>query len=185
MAKSAKRIVETYVVASARLGNKAAQTELVARYQKKLLGHAYRLLGDTEQAKDAVQDGWVEIVHGLATLNDDGAFAAWAYRIVTRRCARIIAERQKTHRLAADIANEPSGICTAGATPDLAADREPLRAALATLSPEHRAAVALFYLEEMSVAEVAVAMDVPVGTVKSRLSNARAKLRAVLDTGDS
>lgn len=64
---------------------------------------------------------------------------------------------------------------------ELAADRKPIGKALAKLSPEHQAAIALFYLEGMTVAEVAVALDIPLGTVKSRLMHARGKLRAALE----
>ncbi len=181
MTRGLKRIVESYLVASARLGSHAAQTQLVARYQNRFLRHAYRLLGDTEQAKDAVQDGWVEIVRGLSKLKDDAAFPAWAFRIITRRCGRIVAERQRTRDIAVRVAGEPPNHCDAARTMELAADVNPLHTALAALPPEHRSAVALFYLEEMSVAEVAVALDVPVGTVKSRLLNARAKLRKSLE----
>lgn len=177
MARGTKKIVESYLVASARLGNQAARSQLVARYQKRFLRHAYRLLGDTELAKDAVQDGWVEIMRGLSKLKDDAAFPAWAFRIVTRRCGRIISERQRTREISTRFAGEPPVKCATAESLELAADVAPLRSALAALSPEHRSAVALFYLEEMSVAEVAVALDVPVGTVKSRLLNARAKLR--------
>ena len=59
--------------------------------------------------------------------------------------------------------------------------RKPLHEALAKLPAAHRAAIGLFYLEEMSVAEVAVALETPVGTVKTRLMNARKKLRAELE----
>ena len=163
------------------VGNQAARSQLFARYQKRFLRHAYRLLGDTEQAKDAVQDAWVEIVRGLSKLKDDEAFPAWAFRIVTRRCGWIIAERQRSREISKRVACETPISSEGAETLELAADIAPLRSALATLSPEHRSAVALFYLEEMSVAEVAVALDVPVGTVKSRLLNARAKLRKLFE----
>jgi RNA polymerase sigma-70 factor (ECF subfamily) len=62
--------------------------------------------------------------------------------------------------------------------------KDTLRAAIAKLPPEQRAAVALFHFEELSVAEVAVALHVPVGTVKTRLMHARLKLRAALQGED-
>ncbi len=67
---------------------------------------------------------------------------------------------------------------------DLVLGRQMLRKALAKLPEEHRAAIGLFYLEEMSVAEVAVALEIPVGTVKTRLMHARKKLRATLEGDD-
>jgi RNA polymerase sigma-70 factor (ECF subfamily) len=67
---------------------------------------------------------------------------------------------------------------------ELAADARPLARAIASLPPDQRAAIALFYLEDLSVAEIAAAMDVPAGTVKTRLMHARARLRAAL-TGEN
>lgn len=183
MARSAKRIIDTYLVAGARLGDRRAREALVTRYQPRFLRHAYRLLGDAERAKDAVQDGWVDIVRGLARLRDDAAFPAWAFRIVTRRCATQIAASKRSRELLDAAAQEPEIACTATAANETSADGPPVRAALAKLPVKHRAPLALFYLEDMTVAEIAVALDVPVGTVKTRLMHARRKLRAALEGG--
>jgi RNA polymerase sigma-70 factor (ECF subfamily) len=181
MAKDKERILDAYLVASARLGDRNALGILVRRWNGKLLAHAWRLLRDREGAKDAVQEGWAEMMRGLAGLRDDRAFAAWAYRIVSRRCARQIgrigAERRLAESMAADPAEE--GISTPSSL-----DGEIVRRAIAALPPEQQAAIALFYLEDRSVAEVAVALDVPAGTVKTRLMHARRKLRAALE-GDA
>jgi len=184
MAQSTKRIVEQYLVTFARMGDRGAQEQLVTRYQKKFLGHAYRLLGDTEQARDAVQDGWIDILRGLPKLQDDGAFPAWAFRIITRKCSRHIAGLQKNRAILHAMSDESGPHHKAEDEIERAADRKPLHEALAKLPAEHRGAVALFYLEEMSVAEVAVALDIPAGTVKTRLMNARKKLRAALEGED-
>lgn len=181
MAQSTKRIIGKYLVTFARMGDTAAQEQLVIRYQKKFLGHAYRLTGDVEIAKDAVQDGWIDILRGLPSLQDDGAFLAWAFRIITRKCSRHIAGLQKSRVILKAVSEEPQPDHMGGEEIEQAADRGPLHEALTRLPAEHRGAVALFYLEEMSIAEVAVALDIPAGTVKSRLMNARNKLRAALE----
>ncbi len=182
--RSAKQIVERFLVTSSRLGDKAAQEELVHRFQDRFLRHAYRLLGDADQAREAVQDGWLEILRGLKGLNDDGAFTVWAFRIITRRCAKFIAGLQKSRKVREAVAREtvPNPVIDDPAA--CPAERRALYAAMAELPNEHRAAVALFYLEELSVAETAVALDVPVGTVKSRLMHARQKLRLALEGED-
>ena len=184
MTQSTKRTVDKYLVTFSRLGDRGAQEQLVIRYQKKFLGHAYRLLGDTEQARDAVQDGWLDILRGLPKLQDDGAFPAWAFRIITRKCARHITGSQKHRVVLQTMSDEPGPDHMGEDEIERAADRKPLHEALAKLPTEHRGAVALFYLEDMSVAEVAVALDIPAGTVKSRLMNARKKLRAALEGED-
>ena len=174
MARDRERILDAYLVASARLGDREAFASLVRRWNGKLAAHAWRLLRDREGAKDAVQESWAEMVRGLSRLRDEDAFAAWAYRIVSRRCARQIGRIQGDRRLAEEMAAAPAvdGIAEAPSS-----DVDALRKAIRTLPPEQQAAIALFYLEDMSVAEVAVALDVPAGTVKTRLMHARRKLR--------
>lgn len=176
MAGTTARILDEFLLAAARVGDRKAFELLARRWQKKLLAHAWRLLGDADQARDAVQEGWLEIVGGLGRLRDDRAFPAWAYRIVSRRCARQIGSVVRQRRLAASV--EAGG--AAEAQVESGRDHDRLRAAVRALPADQRAAVALFHFEELSVAEVAVALDVPAGTVKTRLMHARRKLRAAL-----
>ena len=94
----AERALDEYLVASARTGDRRAFGLLVRRWNGKLLAHAWRLLGDGEKAKDAVQDGWNEIVRGLPKLADTRAFPAWACRSVSRRCGRLIGQARQDRR---------------------------------------------------------------------------------------
>jgi RNA polymerase sigma-70 factor (ECF subfamily) len=174
-----ERALDEYLVASARIGDRRAFGLLVRRWSPRLVRHAWRLIGDEEAAMDAVQEGWVEIVRGLPGLADTGAFPAWALRIVSRRCARWIGRVARDRRLHEGIRREPLAEVA-----DLSAtwlDFDRVRHAMTRLPAEQRAAIALFHLEEMSVAEVAVALDVPAGTVKTRLMHARRRLRAALE----
>lgn len=178
MARDRVRILDAYLVASARLGDRKALGILAQRWNGKLLAHAWRLLRDREGAKDAVQESWTEILRGLSRLRDDHAFAAWAYRIVSRRCVRHIGRVQGQRRLTEEMAADPvEDSVPAPSTVDV----EAVQGAIKSLPPDQQAAIALFYLEEMSVAEVAVALDVPAGTVKTRLMHARHKLRSALE----
>lgn len=176
--RAKERILDSYLVAAVRLGDRRAFELLVGRWNGRLLAHARRLLGDDDTARDAVQEAWAEIVRGIARLKDERAFPAWAYRIVSRRCARLIGHTQRQRKLEKAILAAPEG------QPDHVpphTDIEKLRAAIRELPPGQRAAVALFHLEDLSIAEVAVALDVPAGTVKTRLMHARQKLRATLE----
>ncbi len=176
MAGTVSRLLDEYLLAAARTGDRRAFDALARRWQRKLLAHAWRLLGDAEAARDAVQEGWIEIARGLSRLRDDRAFPAWAFRIVSRRCARSVAAKVRGRELAAALSADESG----PAAPESGRDHHRLRAAIRALPEEQRAAIALFHFEELSVAEVAVALDVPAGTVKTRLMHARRKLRAAL-----
>ena len=178
MSRSAARILDEYLVASAKAGDRQAFQLLARRWQKKLVAHAWRLTGDPEGARDAAQEGWIEILRGIGRLDDERAFPAWAYRIVSRRCARQIEAAVRRRELAQAASAEPAPNAEA---PGAGLENERLRAAVRALPEDQRAAVALFHFEEMSVAEVAVALDVPAGTVKTRLMHARRKLRAALE----
>jgi RNA polymerase sigma factor (sigma-70 family) len=169
-----EQALDAFLVASARLGERRSFELLAERWDPKLRAHAQRLLGDPEQAREAVQDGWAEIVRGLRGLKDDSAFPAWAYRIVSRRCAKLIAGAQRQRHLAEALATEPAPV------PAETTDFERLRAAVRALPPGQRAAVALFYFEDLGIADTAIALDIPEGTVKTRLMHARRKLHASL-----
>jgi RNA polymerase sigma-70 factor (ECF subfamily) len=184
MMQNKKRQFNKYLVTRARMGDRAALEQLVTRYQRKLLGHAYRLLGDAESGRDAVQEGWVDILRGLYKLQDEEAFSVWAFRIITRKCTRHIARLQKNRKVLKNMQGEPGTAFTTSDDIEQALDHRILRKALAKLPDEHRAVIGLFYLEEMSVAEVAVALEIPMGTVKTRLMHGRKKLRATLE-GDN
>jgi len=87
MKRDAAHVLDEYLAASARAGDRSAFDQLVARWQPKLLVHAYRLAGDKELARDVVQESWSDIVRGLYRLDDPATFPAWAFRIVSRRTA--------------------------------------------------------------------------------------------------
>ncbi len=172
------RALEAYLVASARMGDTAAMDQLVRLVQPYLLRHANRLLGDPEAARDVTQTAWVDILRGLARLREVAAFRAFAMQIVTRKVAAVIKTRQRDRELATGWAAEAE--TTTAHLGEQTADAKHVRDAIAKLPPTHQATLALFYLDEMTVAEVATALDVPVGTIKTRLMHARDKLRVIL-----
>ena len=175
----AERTLDEFLVAAARTGDPKAFSLLARRWQRRLIAHAWRLLGDSEEAREAAQEGWIEIARGLHRLAEPRAFPAWAYRIVSRRCAKAVGAARRRRELAEAIQAQPA--MEVEASEANASDGERLRAAMTRLPSDQRAAIALFYLEELSVAEVAVALAVPAGTVKTRLMHARRKLRAALE----
>jgi RNA polymerase sigma-70 factor (ECF subfamily) len=179
MESGRNRLLDAYLVAAARTGDGRAFEALVRRWQSRLIAHAWRLLGSAEQARDAVQEAWSEIARGLGRLHDEKAFAAWAFRIVSRRCARQVRSNQRMRAVGEAVAATPAETAPEEVYGGREVDR--LRTAIRHLPPEQRAAVALFYFEDLSVAEVAVALDTPAGTIKTRLMHARRKLRAELE----
>lgn len=179
------RSYEAYLVASARLGDRAAERELVERWQPRLIAHAWRLTGEAELERDMAQDAWLDILRGLSRLDDAKSFPAWALQILTRRCAKAIRRKQRWRAGEAALACEPAISIEDGEETGIRDDDlRAVQAALAELPAPQRAALALFYRDEMSIAEIAVALEVPAGTVKTRLMHARRKLREKMKGDD-
>lgn len=174
-----ERILDEYLAASARAGDRAALGELAKRWERRLVRHAWRLTGEVEDARDIAQEAWVDIARGLRRLDDCAAFPAFAFRIVTRRAADWT-RRSKRMRIGSAVAAEPRDNPANNDGMEASASSPALRAAMNSLPAEQRAAIALFYLEDLSVAEIAAALGVPAGTVKTRLMAARDKLRNAL-----
>ncbi len=181
MTRASERIYEEFLVAAALSGDQSALSRLVARWQPRLLRHAWRVLGDGERARDMVQEAWVEILRGLARLDDVAAFPAWAFRIVTRRCQREFHRKSLMPLVSEDVEINEQLLVPEGASGEFAADMSIVMDAIASLPAPQRTALALFYIEELNVAEISVATDVPPGTVKTRLMHARRKVRELLE----
>lgn len=181
MRRDKERIFDEYLASAARAGDAKAFTRLAQRWQPRLLAHAYRLTGDQEMARDICQDGWIDIVRNIGRLEDVVAFPAWAFRIISRRTADTIRKRQRQRKLSAAVASDP--IASNGQTTlnETGAEACGLAKAIAQLPAAQRAAIALFYSYDLSITEISVALDVPAGTVKTRLMTARKSLRSLLE----
>lgn len=174
--RTATTVLDEYLVLQSQLGDAAAFARLVRRWQARILRHAHYFTRDPEAAKDVAQESWMAIVRGLRSLRDPAHFRAWALRIVSNKARDWVrregARRRAAHGLEAELAvGEPAA--HAGVL-------ERARAGLAALEPGQRLVLRCFYLDEMSVGEIARALGIPAGTVKSRLFHARNALRARL-----
>jgi RNA polymerase sigma-70 factor, ECF subfamily len=167
------------LVEGVRAGDTAAFGTLVERHLRRAFGLAYRLLGHREDAEDLVQEAFVVALERIDTFRAGHSFAPWFNRIVVNRGlnARKARARRGTEPLHPEVAS-------AGPLPDLVAERGELRrrlgSALATLPERQRLSVELFELEGFSGAEIAELLELPAGTVRWHLHQARHALRAVL-----
>jgi RNA polymerase sigma-70 factor (ECF subfamily) len=170
MVRRIDRIFDETLVLYAQEGQREALDRLACRWRPRHYAHARRLLGTGDKAADAVQDAWIGIIRGLWRLKDPTRFPAWSYAIVTRRCQDVLrhAARGRETLLDENVASDPPG--------DPLGARH-LRDGLSSLPPSQRAAVALFYRDGLTVSEIAEALGIPVGTVKTRLFHARRTLR--------
>ncbi|MHC4562902.1 MAG: RNA polymerase sigma factor [Planctomycetota bacterium] len=156
-------------------GDVDAMDELVARWQQPLWRHACRLVGRADAAWEVVQDSWLGIIRGLGRLDDPKRFRPWAYRIVTYKAADWIRRHKRRKAVHDELSFDPP---TDGHWGD--EETEAIHAALAKVPAGQRMVLVLHYIDELPVLEIAVVLDIPEGTVKSRLHNGRARLRELL-----
>ena len=158
-------------------GDEAALRLLFSTWNRRFLAHAARLSGERDAAVDIVQEAWLSMIPSLARLNDPGRFRAWAYRIVTNKSADWVRQRVRERKMMTDLSAEIElGAATA---PDLEAlsEAQRLRQLVAALPFGQRALLILYYVEGFTLTEIAEALSIKTGTVKSRLHFARQSLR--------
>jgi RNA polymerase sigma-70 factor (ECF subfamily) len=143
------------------------------------LDRAYRLaraiLRDPVEAQDATHDAFVRAWRKWATLRDPARFEPWFDRILVNTCRnRLRANRVQATDISAEVA------LASGDHAARAEDRETLGAAIAALSPDHQVVVALRFYRDLSIAEIALRLGIPAGTVQSRLHYAMKRLHDTL-----
>ncbi|MFD9570991.1 RNA polymerase sigma factor SigM [Streptomyces sp. NPDC059982] len=165
-------------------GDPHAFGELVRRHRDRLWAVALRTLGDREEAADAVQDALVSAYRAAHTFRGDSAVTTWLHRITVNACldrARKAASR-RTSPL--DDTDRLERLLEPHESAEAPAERQDLHrqllAALGTLPPDQRAALVLVDMQGYPVAEAALILGVPTGTVKSRCARGRAKLLPLL-----
>jgi RNA polymerase sigma-70 factor (ECF subfamily) len=170
--------MDTDLVTRAQDGDEEAFVSLVMAVGDRLHAVAHRILRDTDLAEDATQQALLAIWRDLPTLRDPARFEAWSYRLLVRAC---YAEGRKSRRWAPNLrllsVDEPMVVDGTSAV----VDRDQLERAFRRLSIDHRAVVVLHHYLALPLSEVAEALGVPEGTVRSRLHYAMRGLRAALD----
>ena len=153
-------------------GNRDAFAGLVTRYQREAFAHARSILPQDDDAKDAVQEAFVDAFRALDRFDETRAFYPWFYVILRNRCHGMLRKGQRgssVEQLAEGAAFVRGGV-----------DEVELNDALAQLPAESREILLLKYLDGLTYAELAERLEVPRGTVMSRLYHARERLRKVL-----
>jgi RNA polymerase sigma-70 factor (ECF subfamily) len=167
-----------WLVLRAQSGDRAALEAVLAHADGLLRPYATLMLRDADAADDVLQDVLLLVYRKLATLREPRAFAAWARRIASREIFRALrgqrAHEQRHEELPPDL---PAGGDPPPPAEGLLQRRPEL---LARVSPASRAVLALHYIDDLSLDETAAILDLPMGTVKSRLAYGLATLRRVL-----
>lgn len=170
--------MDTELVMRAQRGDREAYADLAAAVTPSFLSVAYRILRDADLAEDATQQSLLIIWERLPQLREPDRFEAWAYRLLVRSCYR---EGRKARRWAPPTSLHPVPDERAPDEAGVIIDRDALERAFRRLSLDHRAVVVLRHYRHWSLEEVAVALDIPVGTVASRLHYALRQMRAALE----
>lgn len=168
-------------MAAAQAGDRAALNELLTRHYDRIYGLCRRLTGNDADALDAAQEALLSVVRGLPRFGGEASFRTWTYRIATNACWDELRRRRRRAMpgLPDDLAARPGTADESQAV----TERLDLETALAGLAPRARAAVVLRDWCGLSYEEVADVLDIPVGTVRSRLARGRAALADQLSGG--
>lgn len=168
-------------------GRSAAFGELVRLYQDRLYNSIYRVVGDPDDASDVVQESFLSAYQSLNSFKGDAEFFTWLYRIAfntaislkrkQRATIQMDGRAESSHLEPADVSafHEP------GSRMERTEEETILQEALNRLSPEHRAVLVLKDIEGQRYEEIADILDVPIGTIRSRLHRARVDLREILE----
>jgi RNA polymerase sigma-70 factor, ECF subfamily len=172
--------VQTDLVDRARRGDREAFSVLAGGAVDRLYAIARLILRDAELAEDATQEALVRAWRDLPTLRDVERFDAWLYRLIVRAAADVGRHRR---RWRAEITILPAEPVEADGTSALA-DRDQLERALRRVSDDQRTILVLTYYLGLSPTDAAEALDIPVGTAKSRLHYAIEALRAAVEADE-
>lgn len=190
------------LVARAQQGEQAALSEWLERYQDRLFAVAYRMVGRREDAADVVQDVMIQLIKGLHRYDGRARVSTWAYRIAMNvSISHLRREGRRRHpSLDAPVGGEAGSGAVPGrdllAAPDAGPDHDAIVSAesrsaagervqdtLDRLADDHRAVLVMRDVLGMDYQQIAEAIDVPVGTIKSRLFRARIAFRAAAEGG--
>ena len=166
------------LVVRAQHGDERAFESLTTVAYPRLFRVAQGILRDATAAEDATQAAVVRIWRHLRRLRDPARFEAWSYRLLVNTCRE---EARRAPRWSPIESMPPDAEPRMTGGYGAVADRDQLERAFARLSVDHRAVIVLRHLLDMPLEQVGAALDVPVGTVGSRLNRAMAALRAALE----
>lgn len=182
MRRTAEAIYEELLALRCRRGERAALEELVRTWEKRLFYFIRRLVENEADSWDVLQQTWVRVLSGIGALQEPRSLGPWLYRVARHAAFHYGQVRANYHRLLQDYPAAPP------AEDDPARkdfeNAEQVHHGLLQLPLPFREVLALFFLEDFSIEVIAQVLDIPAGTVKSRLHHAKKALRAVLGKED-
>lgn len=176
---------------AAQAGDRGALDQLLRRHYDRMHAVCRRITGNEADAADAAQEAMIAVVRGLARFDGRSAFGTWVYRIATNASLDELRRRRRRPQLAGRDRGSDDGSDWAEPIDhdgelriDHIADRFEITAALAELPEDFRVSVVLRDVADLDYSEIAEILDVPVGTVKSRIARGRAQVAATISRGN-
>ncbi len=170
---------------AARAGDQDAFAELIQLYEKRVLALTQRMCKNPEDAAEAAQEAFFAAWQGLKRFRGESSFSTWLYRLASNACVDLL-RREGRRQAAASLDDEDLNLDMPASLPSPQEEaerrerREQIEKGLQTLPPEYRAVLVLREIHQLHYEEIAEALGVDVGTVKSRISRGRKRLRGFL-----
>ncbi|QOK26368.1 RNA polymerase sigma factor SigW [Cytobacillus oceanisediminis] len=167
-------------------GDQDAYAEVVEIYKDKVFQICYRMLGNRHEAEDIAQEAFLRAYVNIASFNIDLKFSTWLYRIATNLCIDRIRKKKPDYYLDAEVAgmdglNMYSQIASDARLPEEDVEslelQETIQREISKLPEKYRSVIVLKYIEELSLNEISETLDLPLGTVKTRIHRGREALR--------
>jgi RNA polymerase sigma-70 factor (ECF subfamily) len=181
---------ERAIIERCKRGDLAAFNELVKRYEKQVYNFAYRLTGNYDDANDVAQEAFLRVYNAIGSFRGDASFSTWLFRITTnvflddRKRAKAHPHTSLDEYIDLEESSVTRQIEDPGPTPDAVTEENEraqiLQRTISSLPEYQRAMVTLYHTEQKSYEEIAEIMNLPIGTVKSRLNRARLALKEKL-----
>ncbi|MUK89326.1 RNA polymerase sigma factor SigW [Ornithinibacillus sp. L9] len=170
-------------------GDQAAYEDVVMYYQDKIFQHCYRMLGNAHEAEDIAQEAFIRAYVNIHSYDEKRKFSTWLYRIATNLTIDRIRKRKPDYYLDAEVKGTDgldmySQLATNERLPEEEVQGMELQSyiqdEISNLPPKYRSIIMLRYLEEFSLQEISDILDIPLGTVKTRIHRGREALRKKL-----
>ena len=183
---------ERALIERCKRGDIGAFNDLVRKYEKQVYNFAYRLTGNYDDANDVAQDAFLRVFNAIGTFRGDSSFSTWLFRITTnvfldeRKKAKAHPQTSLDEYLELGESSVARQIEDPSPTPEAVLEESEraliLSKAVGDLPEYQRAMVTLYHTQQKSYEEIAEIMDLPIGTVKSRLNRARLALKEKLSS---
>lgn len=165
-------------------GESQCFSELVLRYERPVFQSVFAFLGNRQEAEDVTQDVFVTAFRKIASFEYRASFLTWLRRIAYNQCIDARRKTKSRRTIAVDFDLEPQQVSNSPSPESVAQNNELLRNVRSTidaLAEEQRSIIILRDIDGLDYAEIASLLDIPIGTVRSRLHRARCELRDMME----